>query len=213
MSSIRTDLSGQVAIVTGSTSGIGAAMADAWAAAGLPDVLLTLVQGGRATGEALVAGEDVTRQMDGCIGVPQQLAGDPSRWPEVLEVRGEVFIADEDFERVNRARETNGMRLFKNARNAASGAMRRLERPAGDGTDAGPLRFLAYGHGEVVGAGWSSQSEFLEWLPALGLAPVPVLRVSESLDDVVARAQARHLPNVERHGRRLSSGDPAAVSR
>lgn len=131
-------------------------------------------------------GEDVTRQMDGCIGVPQQLAGDPSRWPEVLEVRGEVFIADEDFERVNRARETNGMRLFKNARNAASGAMRRLERPAGDGTDAGPLRFLAYGHGEVVGAGWSSQSEFLEWLPALGLAPVPVLRVSESLDDVVA---------------------------
>ena len=34
----------------------------------------------------------------------------------------------------------SGMRLFKNARNAAAGAMRRLERPAGDGTDAGPLR-------------------------------------------------------------------------
>ena len=132
------------------------------------------------------SGEDVTRQMVGCIGAPQTLGGDPSAWPEVLEVRGEVFIADEDFKAVNAARAARGMRLFKNARNAAAGAMRRLERPAGDGTDAGPLRFLAYGHGEIVGVDWPSQSEFLESLPSLGLSPAPVLRVSENLDHLIA---------------------------
>ena len=132
------------------------------------------------------SGEDVTRQMAGCVGAPGTLGGDPSAWPEVLEVRGEVFIADEDFEAVNAARAARGMRLFKNARNAAAGAMRRLERPAGDGTDAGPLRFLAYGHGEIVGVDWPSQSEFLESLPSLGLSPAPVLRVSENLDHLIA---------------------------
>ena len=85
------------------------------------------------------------------------------------------------------------MRLFKNPRNAAAGAMRRLERPAGDGTDAGPLRFLAYGHGEIVGVDWPSQSEFLESLPPLGLSPAPVLRVSENLGPPHRRARrARH---------------------
>ena len=132
------------------------------------------------------SGEDVTRQMVGCVGAPQTWGGDPSAWPEVLEVRGEVFIADEDFKAVNAARAARGMRLFKNARNAAAGAMRRLERPAGDGTDAGPLRFLAYGHGEIVGVDWPSQSEFLESLPSLGLSPAPVLRVSENLDHLIA---------------------------
>ena len=136
------------------------------------------------------SGEDVTRQMAGCIGAPQTLGGDPSAWPEVLEVRGEVFIADEDFIAVNAARAARGMRPFKNPRNAAAGAMRRLERPAGDGTDAGPLRFLAYGHGEIVGVDWLnnlSQSEFLESLRSkLGLSPAPVLRVSENLDHLIA---------------------------
>lgn len=132
------------------------------------------------------SGEDVTRQMVGCIGAPQTLGGSPSAWPEVLEVRGEVFIADEDFKAVNAARAARGMRLFKNPRNAAAGAMRRLERPVGDGTDAGPLRFLAYGHGEIVGVDWPSQSGFLESLPSLGLSPAPVLRVSENLDHLIA---------------------------
>lgn len=66
--------------------------------------------------------------------------------------------------------------------------MRRLEQPDGDGTAAGPLRFLAYSWGEVRGASdnsaddelpWSSQSAFLSMLPLWGLSPVPALAVSE----------------------------------
>ena len=54
-----------------------------------------------------------------------------------------------------------GLRRFKNARNAAAGALRRLEPPVGDGTDAGPLRFAVYSWGEVdetTALAWSSQS-------------------------------------------------------
>ena len=151
-------------------------------------------------------GEDVTRQLAGVDGVPVRLAGDRNGWPAVLEVRGEVHVTDADFDAANKAREAAGMRRFKSARNAAAGAMRRLEQPARDGTDAGPLRFLAYSWGEVrtgtradgVGAGdrddcdelgclpWSSQSEFLAALPAWGLTPVPLLAMSESIDEVLA---------------------------
>jgi hypothetical protein len=76
----------------------------------------------------------------------------------VLEVRGEVHIRNADFDAANAARDLKGLRLFKSARNAAAGAMRRLERPAGDGTDAGPLRFLAYSWGEVRMAAMQSSS-------------------------------------------------------
>jgi len=65
--------------------------------------------------------------------------------------------------------------------------MRRLERPAGDGSDAGPLRFIVYSWGEVESdrpLPWSSQSEFLAALPAWGLTPSPVLAVSDVVDDV-----------------------------
>ena len=69
--------------------------------------------------------------------------------PGYLEVRGEVFIADADFARVNERRLERGLVPFKSARNAVAGAMRRLDPPAGDGTDAGPLRFAAYAWGAV----------------------------------------------------------------
>ena len=49
-------------------------------------------------------GEDVTQQLMGAIGIPAQLSGDPQEYPRILEVRGEVFISDHDFEAVNDAR-------------------------------------------------------------------------------------------------------------
>ena len=129
-------------------------------------------------GDGLV-GEDVTNQLAGCVGVPKTLlvseksnpgktcsrddiasddASDDRRdddkskktkIPGYLEVRGEVFIADADFARVNERRLERGLVPFKSARNAVAGAMRRLDPPAGDGTDAGPLRFAAYAWGAV----------------------------------------------------------------
>lgn len=133
-------------------------------------------------------GEDVTQQLMGAIGIPAQLSGDPQEYPRILEVRGEVFISDHDFEAVNDARNAAGMRRFKNSRNAVAGAMRRSEPQAGDGTDAGPLRFMVYSWGEVVcppEQKWRSQSSFLSCVRRFGLISVPLLAVSDALEDVM----------------------------
>jgi DNA ligase (NAD+) len=133
-------------------------------------------------------GEDVTRQLAGAIGVPRRLSGDEGSLPRILEVRGEVYLTDEDFDAVNDARDAAGLRRFKNARNAAAGALRRLEPPAGDGTDAAPLRFAVYSWGEVdetTARGWSTQSAFLRRVSALGLRPAPTLALGDTPEEVM----------------------------
>ena len=105
-----------------------------------------------------------------------------------MEVRGEVYLSDADFDAVNDARDAAGLRRFKNARNAAAGALRRLEPPVGDGTDAGPLRFAVYSWGEVdetTALAWSSQSEFLQRVAALGLRPAPTLATGDTPEEVM----------------------------
>ena len=151
-----------------------------------------VVAASRGDGEV---GEDVTRQIGGIPGAPTTLTGRAGDWPATLEIRGEVFIADDDFAALNARREARGMPTFKSARNAAAGAMRRLEPPSRDGADAGRyLRFLAYGWGEVKPQTellpWSSQRAFLASLPALGLSPVPTL--GPVTDDVAALVAGSH---------------------
>jgi len=134
-------------------------------------------------------GEDVTRHLMGARGVPQKLTG--ASVPPVLEIRGEVHVAEDDFKRVNARREVLGLRLFKNARNAAAGAMRLLD----TADNQMPLRFLAYGWGAVgtndddednSSLPWSTESEFLEeFLPSSGFDPVPCLGVATTLDELM----------------------------
>ena len=130
-------------------------------------------------------GEDVTRHLIGARGVPTRLS---APFPRILEIRGEVHVAEEDFERVNAERAAVGARVFKNARNAAAGAMRMLD--AED--NQMPLRFLAYGWGAVGDSDeesdtpWRTQSEFLSsFLPAQGFDAVPVLGVATALDGLL----------------------------
>ena len=138
-------------------------------------------------------GEDVTQQLAGAIGVPRRLSCDEGSVPRTLEVRGEVYLSDADFDAVNDARDAAGLRRFKNARNAAAGALRRLEPPTGDGTDAGPLRFAVYSWGEVdetTALAWSSQSAFLRRVAAWGLRPAPTLATGDTPEEVM-RAHER----------------------
>ena len=165
-------------------------------------------------------GEDVSRQLAGCVGIPKRLGRKKTRVasrgggvddvvvPGYLEVRGEAFIADADFARVNERRLERGLVPFKNARNAVAGAMRRLDPPAGDGTDAGPLRFAAYAWGavrekkesapdeNVTGSDdpeaglettpfWRSQREFKAFAARLGLDPVPTLAAGDGVRSVL----------------------------
>ncbi|MCL6619761.1 MAG: NAD-dependent DNA ligase LigA [Thermomonas hydrothermalis] len=91
-------------------------------------------------------GEDVTANLRTIKVIPQQLHG--SGWPEVLEVRGEVYMARADFERWNAHARRHGDKVLANPRNGAAGSLRQLDPRI---TAQRPLSFYAYGVGQVEG--------------------------------------------------------------
>jgi len=120
-------------------------------------------------------GEDVTQNVRTIGQIPLRLRGDAL--PPVLEVRGEVYMRRDDFERLNERQRARGDKTFVNPRNTAAGAIRQLD-PAL--VKERPLSFYAYGLGEVQG--WAvpdTQSGLLDALAALGL-PVNEMRTVAS---------------------------------
>jgi DNA ligase (NAD+) len=112
-------------------------------------------------------GEDVTENVRTIRSIPIRLQGKP---PSLLEVRGEIFMRRADFERMNERQRAAGERTYVNPRNAAAGAVRQLDPKV---TARRPLTFSAHGFGEVEGASFKTQSEFLDAIEALGLPVLP----------------------------------------
>jgi DNA ligase (NAD+) len=107
-------------------------------------------------------GEDVTANVKTIEDIPRRLQG--KGWPDVLEVRGEVYMADEDFLRLNEQQESVGGKRFANPRNAAAGSLRQLDPEV---TAHRPLRFFAYAWGEVstpiAQTQWEARHRLKEW--------------------------------------------------
>jgi len=98
-------------------------------------------------------GEDVTQNVRTIHQIPLLLEG---ACPQVLEVRGEVYIARPDFERYNERQRAQGLPTMVNPRNGAAGSIRQLD-PALAARR--PLKFFAYGLGEVLGWDWRTKHE------------------------------------------------------
>lgn len=107
-------------------------------------------------------GEDVTANVGTIASVPQRLRG--SGWPAVLEVRGEAYMTDDDFLRLNEQQEQIGGKVFANPRNAAAGSLRQLDPGV---TAARPLRFFAYAWGEIsesfADTHYAARQKFKNW--------------------------------------------------
>ncbi len=110
-------------------------------------------------------GDDVTAQARTIRAIPLRLRGtDP---PDVLEVRGEIYMPNDEFDRINREREAAGEPLFANARNSTAGTLKSLDPRV---VAARRLRFVAHGRGEVAGLDdVRTYSSFVDRLKSLGI--------------------------------------------
>ncbi len=134
-------------------------------------------------------GENITNNLRTLKDIPDQLTGDV---PELLEVRGEVYMSKSEFAALNTRQVKRGKKVFANPRNAAAGSLRQLDSSV---TARRPLRFFAYAWGEVTGsdahgyggaADWKTQAEFYDHLKSWGFFVNPYAKVCATLDDVLA---------------------------
>jgi len=110
-------------------------------------------------------GEDVTQNIRTMQSVPLRLLG--SDYPEILEVRGEVFMSKSGFSRLNEKAKKDGAKEFANPRNAAAGSLRQLDPNI---TAQRPLSLYCYAVGVVEGGKLATtQYEILQQLKTFGL--------------------------------------------
>lgn len=109
-------------------------------------------------------GEDVTRNVMTVKGIPHQLLG--KAIPEVVEIRGEVFYALEDFAKLNKSLIDQGKAPFANPRNSASGSLRQKDSSV---TASRPLQMIVHGVGALQEDSVKAQSDLYQQLKTWGL--------------------------------------------
>ena len=127
-----------------------------------------------------VTGEDVTENVRTIRSLPLRLTGE--NIPQLLEIRGEVFLSLEAFQRINQDKEENGESLFANPRNAAAGSLRQLDARI---TARRPLSVFCYAPGAVEGFDFETQANFLDTLASWGLPVNPLARRALGVEDAI----------------------------
>ena len=106
-----------------------------------------------------VEGDVITANLSGITSIPAKLTGDPL--PDILEVRGEIFMTRDEFLRINHQRQKEGLEPYANPRNLAAGTVKMLD-PAV--VRSRKLEIVLYGLGHCSHRSFKSQSEFHQWL-------------------------------------------------
>ncbi len=124
-----------------------------------------------------VEGDDVTINAILIANLPRQLAG--TDHPALVEIRGEIYMTNDEFDRVNSERRAAGLEEFKTPRNLAAGTIKMLDRGE---VAKRRLEIVAYGLGDSQPAAASSQSQYRERLIEWGLPIVERFWVVEGFD-------------------------------
>ncbi|MBO9435109.1 NAD-dependent DNA ligase LigA [Ruegeria sp. R13_0] len=124
-------------------------------------------------------GENVTANARTISDIPHIIEGAP----DILEVRGEVYMSHADFESLNERQAEAGGKPFSNPRNAAAGSLRQLDAEI---TRARPLKFFAYAWGELSAPLAETQDEAIERLKSYGFSTNPLTRLCKTTQDMLA---------------------------
>ncbi|MGD0640391.1 MAG: NAD-dependent DNA ligase LigA [Roseiarcus sp.] len=128
-------------------------------------------------------GEDVTANALTIAAIPKTLHGAP----QVLEARGEVYMAHPDFAALNARQQAAGKPAFANPRNAAAGSLRQLDARV---TAERPLKFFAYAWGEISAPLATTQMEAIAAFHKFGLPVNPLTRLCRSAEEMLAHYRA-----------------------
>ena len=126
-------------------------------------------------------GEDVTHNIRTIEAIPKQI----DDGPELLEVRGEVYLPVAAFEKLNEQRAAAGEATFANPRNSAAGTIRQLDPSI---AAARPLAIWAYGTGALRGIDFATHWEEMAWLRERGFPVSEDVALHETADEVAKRA-------------------------
>jgi DNA ligase (NAD+) len=128
-------------------------------------------------------GEDVTPNVRTIGVIPQHIA----KAPDVLEVRGEIYMNKLDFEALNERQEAGGGKIFANPRNSAAGSLRQKDPNI---TASRPLRFLAHGWGELSEPLAETQLDAMKRIESFGFPVTDLLVRCNSVDEMLAHYRA-----------------------
>lgn len=135
---------------------------------------------GATRGDGMV-GEDITANLRTISDIPKTLTGD--NIPDIVEIRGEVYMGHADFAALNARYESDGKSPFANPRNAAAGSLRQLDSAI---TASRPLRFFAYAWGEMSAMPAETQMGMVERFKAFGFKINPLMRRCEAVEELLA---------------------------
>ncbi|MBU2866299.1 NAD-dependent DNA ligase LigA [Pacificibacter marinus] len=123
-------------------------------------------------------GENVTENAKTIADIPHHISGAP----DILEVRGEVYMSHADFTALNARHSERGGKIFSNPRNAAAGSLRQLD---ADITRARPLKFFAYAWGELSQPLADTQMNAINALKSFGFSTNPLTKLCSSPQELV----------------------------
>jgi len=141
-----------------------------------------------------IRGENVTQNLKTIHTIPLQVLTRQEPAPELLEVRGEVYMDLEEFRKLNDQRLAQGEPAFANPRNAAAGSLRQLDPNI---TASRPLKIYCYGIGEVQGRSFSTHWEVLQTLKKWGFRINPLIERGVGIEAAIA---CHHRLEHQRHG-------------
>jgi DNA ligase (NAD+) len=130
-------------------------------------------------------GENVTQNVLTIGSIPKKLAG--SGVPDLIEVRGEIYLGHDDFRTLNAAQQASGQKVFANPRNAAAGSLRQLDPRV---TASRPLRFFAYTWGVASSLPGETQTAVVDAYARWGLPTNPRMTLCRSIADMLAYYEA-----------------------